>query len=528
MNYLVLTANDWLYPDVAQYPHQSEVIDIFGAKDAEIGVQVFFPHTAAGQKITICAQGVPMPDAYRENDVLITSNSGITFENIDNPPDVSDTTVRKAPYRVYDCLQPFTEGGDVTRGEATALYLSWHTAGAGEVQGKITVTIGEESTEIPVHIRVYNVAMPGEKEWTLSIYNWFSLAQLELQYDAPMHSDKWFDMFVNMLRLMRRTHQSHLPIPMSCIGVEEVEPGKYVFDFTMLDKYIEAGRAAGIPWVAISDLATKDYVDNGDYFLYHQPEGRQIVATSKEGYRLIAQLLPAIGEHMREKGMYDHFLLGIGDEPLEHQANQYRILCGIARKFLPGVKLFNAISTPTLRGALDYAIPLNKDFQEHMDVYDAYRANGDTVWQYTCCGPTGPWLNRLMDQELLRPRLLHWGNYRYALPGYLHWGFNYWTGKGEEAYEHANGIINRGTALLPPGDTHISYPGNENGPWLSIRAEMMRMGCEDYELLCRLARKDKARADAICLKAMRAFDDFEKDTAAFESVYRALLEALEQ
>ncbi|MFH1568112.1 MAG: DUF4091 domain-containing protein, partial [Gemmatimonadota bacterium] len=82
-----------------------------------------------------------------------------------------------------------------------------------------------------------------------------------------------------------------------------------------------------------------------------------------------------------------------------------------------------------------------------------------------------------------------------------------------------------GGNCLPAGDTHIVYPGPD-GPWSSLRLEAQREGLEDYELLRQLRERDPRRATAVTRKAIRAFDQYTKDTRTFRRARRALLEAL--
>ena len=208
--------------------------------------------------------------------------------------------------------------------------------------------------------------------------------------------------------------------------------------------------------------------------------------------------------------------------------DNYRILAGVVRKFMPGMKIFDAVVHPELRGAVDYFIPLNSDYEIQRDAFEALRAEGDTLWFYTACSPGGRYLNRMLDLELLRTRLLHWGNFRYNLAGYLHWGFNCWQPDQPDVYEYANAVINDGHTLLPPGDTHICYPGDASGPWMSIRAEQMRAGAEDYELLYLLKDRDPVRAQQILDGIMRSFTDYETNPIAFDRAYQALLTALDE
>ncbi len=56
--------------------------------------------------------------------------------------------------------------------------------------------------------------------------------------------------------------------------------------------------------------------------------------------------------------------------------------------------------------------------------------------------------------------------------------------------------------------------------------EAQRIGIEDAELLLLLKARDPARAQAIMARVFRAFDDYEKDVAAYRAAKRELLTAL--
>lgn len=169
------------------------------------------------------------------------------------------------------------------------------------------------------------------------------------------------------------------------------------------------------------------------------------------------------------------------------------------------------------RRSVDIWVPKNSYYQEHQEEFEVHRRFGDTLWCYTCCFPGGHYMNRLLDMPLIRTRLLHWGNYLYNLVGYLHWGFNHYKPEQDPFEETSPG-------RLPPGDTHIVYPGPE-GPWGSVRLEAMAAGIEDYELLRRLESKDKDLAHKIVHSCLRSFSDADEDPAKFSETHRRLLEA---
>ena len=133
-----------------------------------------------------------------------------------------------------------------------------------------------------------------------------------------------------------------------------------------------------------------------------------------------------------------------------------------------------------------------------------------------------------MDGELLKPRLLHYGNYLFDLPGYLHWGFNYYQGDMDHLRQKTCGLSNDKIHYWPAGDTNICYPGNANGPWMSVRAERMRTGCEDCELLWMIADADKAKADELCTNVVQSFNEYTTDVVAFEDNYIQMLETADE
>jgi transposase-like protein len=93
------------------------------------------------------------------------------------------------------------------------------------------------------------------------------------------------------------------------------------------------------------------------------------------------------------------------------------------------------------------------------------------MWIYTVgIFQAGPLPNKTVDVPLIQSRVLHWFNYRFGLPGYLHWGLNQWT---EDPFEAPG---------QHRGDGWHVYPKKE-GLLNSLRWEQMRNGIQDYECL---------------------------------------------
>ena len=530
---IVVSANEWLYPDVITYASASDRIDLHAPRGGYASVQLLIKGTVPGDAIKVtCSDGLGVPECYRLLDVFVALNvgerGGLNREGVDPTPWVT----RLAPFRVYDAMQPFDQGGNVVEKDVTALYICFPIAknAMSEVRrGTTKLTIGDQTVEIPTQVTVHKATMPEKSR--LSITNWYNLGNIGNPYGIKQYSEEWFDMYSKLMKTMQRTRQTHIIISLASIRIEQKEDSTYTFDFSTTKRIMQMAVNAGFQTLELGHLGVRNYEAHEPIWLFYRPGNRKIYATSEEAYTFLAQFLPQWVSFLKENGWYDKCVQHISDEPTMQTADDYRMLSLITRKFMPSVPLFDAIVHPELRGASDYWIPYNSIYQREQEKWEKLRFLGDEIWVYTCTNPGGKWLNRTLDMELLRPRLMHWGNYRFNISGYLHWGFNFWTyprNVDPMQYLVENSVVYRQDGSprgWPAGDSHICYPGNKNGPWMSVRAERIRTGAEDCELLYIIADKDKAKADALCANVLTSFDTYTTDVNVFDTNYIKLLEA---
>ncbi|HUU21062.1 MAG TPA: DUF4091 domain-containing protein, partial [Phycisphaerae bacterium] len=147
---------------------------------------------------------------------------------------------------------------------------------------------------------------------------------------------------------------------------------------------------------------------------------------------------------------------------------------------------------------------------------------GDEVWTYVCCGPTGQYANRFIDQKTVLPRLIFWIMAKWGATGYLHWGYN-WSAVPVAEIDTTHFLPAQGP--VQSGDACVVYPG-PHGPHDSIRWEQQREGVQDYELLRLLGARDGGRARDICSRLVQDIDRYDTSAAAFRAARRELLEAL--
>ncbi len=511
MKYTIVSAAEFTYPDVWEYPSSGPVIDVFSARGSYACCQVLL--SDAQENASVSFEGLPEgahPELYALVPVQVERNHGIQPEEY--APHYPE---RVAPYWLYDCLRPF-DGTLTLTGGAGGLYLSVRIdkeAVPGDYEGSMTV----DGLRIPLRLKIYAASLPEE---TLTMINGCSQEAVARCHGVPLGSPEYLAIEKKYLSMLRRLHQNMMYV--GGVKVAQTGENRWSFDFSEMLGQIRRFDAAGIRSFNGPSVGWRKSWKASTILL-----NGSIPAMSYEGYCYLMQYLPALRDALRESGFIDRFVMGVADEPNNENCTEFRALCGLIRKICPEIKLIDAMSYGNLHGALDIWVPLNAEYDKHMKEIETLRAAGDEIWHYVCCVPREKgYINRFMDYPLLSTRYLHWGNYRHSLTGYLHWAANCYQ-PGQDPFtlncpEHHN---TDSVCFLPAGDTHLIYPGRDE-PWMSIRLEAQRESAEEYELLTALARTDRQLADEICQSVFRSFKDVEYDVSKFTDAKKRLLEAL--
>ncbi len=521
MRYIVVSANEFTYPDIFEYQSQSAKADLHTPRNSFASAQILLKDIPENANISVSLKGsLSSLDCcwYELVPVYVEDNPFLNKENaLPNCPN------RWAPFYIYDCLKPLQKTLTPFNGVA-GLYFSIRipkNASAGIIDGQAEISVNGETITVPVSITVYSAVVPEEENLKIIVgYN----SRLTAQYhNVPFGSDEHKKLDIQYLKMLRHMRQNMLYVP-NTIKVETDGNGTYTFDFSEMISFVKTALSLGFKYFNAPSVGRRKSWKGSTILV-----GPGIEAMSFEGYQYLSQYLPALRKVLLENGWMDNFYMGISDEPNEANATEFRALCGLVRRFIPEIKLIDAASYGNIHGSLDVYVPLNSEYQKHRKEFETYRSNGDEIWHYVCCGPRGEgFINRFMDYPLLSTRYLFWGNYKYNLGGYLHWASNFYQ-PNQDPFKN-NCPLHRNTdseTILPSGDTHIIYPG-EGEPWMSIRLEAHRQSAEEYELLRMLSNKDKSLADSICEKAFRSFNDVEYDPVKFENVRIELLKAVSE
>ena len=526
MEFGIFSSNEFLYTD-------SKIAD--GKKEIKISVA---GNSYATAQILINAKGNIKAEWFTDSKsfaklqifklipVYVDKNTGSsTTDSVVPQGTIVEYAPKFAPFYVYDAMEPVTDEIIVNENGLVALYLRWSTAeiNSGLYNGKIILTdTNDDKTEIKTELNVTNAVIP--KNETFRVTNWFDIEVMATFHDIKEWSEEHWQQIEKYGKLMREAHQTDFWLPKNIFTYKKDFNGNYTFDFSITERLIKLYLSLGFKYIEGPMMLYRKSWEHADFYI--KIDGEAVPALSDDAYEFMKDFYTQLYDFLKKNGWEKIFFAHVGDEPQKYCTKDYRVLSGQIRKWMPGVKIIEAVETPELDGAVDIWVPKSDRYLTYKEEFDRKMARGeDEFWYYTCMFPGGHYLNRLLDQELLRTRYLHWANYVYGFTGYLHWGLNIYkllNGNGvfTGACDRPDGVRMQ---LLPAGDTHIVYPLGKQ-VLRSVRLEMMRAGCEDYELIKLLEQKDKKKADEIVGKCVRSFTDYEKDVDIFEATHRELLE----
>ena len=518
MKYIIVSSSEWLYPDIQEYSTAAKTIACHAVRGGWLTAQILLTGLSGMNKIK-CEMTGGISGLETEFYEMVPVLVGETA--LDTPNATPLYPNRTGPFYIYDCMKPLGENITEMNG-AAALYISAYVPKDYEpciYKGVLKILCGGETFDIPVEFTVHKAVLPEE---TLKYINFYNRHCTAKYHKTEFNSDEHIRLDLMYYKMMRRMHQNMLIT--GGIAVTKTGENKYAFDFSQFEEYVKTALSLGFKYFLAPYIGGRrswresTILVNGD-----------IPCLTYEAYAYLSQYLGEFGALLNKNGWTDNVYFGISDEPNEANAVEYRALCGMVRHLLPGIKLMDAMSYGPFYGSLDVYVPLNSEYERNRDKFEEFRNGGDEIWHYVCCGPRSDgYINRFMDYPLLATRYLFWGNYKYNLKGYLHWALNqYQPGQDPFTNNWPNHTNADAHCILPPGDTHLVYPG-EGEPWMSMRLEAQRESAEEYEILIAIAKKDKKTADELCGKCFRRFNDVENDASVFDKIRIELLEAFDK
>ncbi len=451
-------------------------------------------------------------------------------KNTPNTPD--DELDAKAPVEVPDPILD-KEYISIKSNHSQACWFSVYVPSdtdPGTYHGNIKIICDEEIKKLKIILNVYPITLPREKH--LLVTNWYSISNIAKFYNVELWSDDFWNIFRKWIRFMVEYGQTVFLVPLHLtIKVYEAENG-FRFNFNIFDKYVETLFDLGAVKIELSHLAGfKEWGKREIAYRNFNVIDKEGKVKEVEGSKIIPHLLPLLEKHLEEKGWLEKSLIHVADEPLEDNIDVWKKISDEIHGYAPRIDRIDAIETIGFEGFLEVWVPTLQHYNDWFNSYENAKNKGYEVWFYTCLNPKGRYPNRFLDYPLVKTRILHWINYAYGLKGYLHWGFDKWQ---DDPFGEPN-------PRLPPGDTHISYPG-DRGPLPSLRLEAMREGIQDYGLFTLYEREIRDikkkigvreddppfeyRSIEICRLAVRSMTDYPRSMKELLSIRKKLIDEI--
>ena len=444
---------EWLYPDskIGEVDPCAE-IDVPANGVAE--VNILFNGLDPDKPVSF-SSSAECGEWFRLVAVPVEKNTGPEgfVENIEKGRTNLFVT-RRAPFKVFDAMQPIPGGKVMPLSDTMALRFRLRNlpSGTARLPVELSFSQGGFSAKLPFNINIHKVCVPPVGKNSFKFTNWMDwYGAMRCHGVRSYWLDGHFETIEKYLRLAMYARQNVAPVPMFI--KKDKETGLQVLDEARFVRFVEMAKRIGFAYFEGPLLCR--FGEGGWKAKNFKLRSTGDISTSRDGAAELGRIASLLASMVERNGWKDIWYQHVADEPSEFNISEYRITVGIVRKYMPGIKLIDTIENPDFAGSLDVFVPKNFKYEADKAKYEALRTRpSDEIWCYTCITPGGKWLNRLLDQEVLRSLYLPWGCHVHSLDGYLHWGFNRYA-PGKTPFDP--GFNEKG----PAGDRNLVYPARD-------------------------------------------------------------------
>ncbi|MBO5852385.1 MAG: DUF4091 domain-containing protein [Clostridia bacterium] len=460
--------------------------------------------------------------------------------------DLDPDYVRTEPGLYPDILMPLhnTNGVTVLKQQLHPVWIDVKNDGsisAGEhtLKFKLFNRTHELIAENEITINVIDTCLP---EQETKVTQWFYADCLADYYDVDVWSERHFEICRRFIQTAVDNGINMILTPVltppldTAVGWERttnqlvqvaLNDGKYSFDLSLLDRWVNMCLDCGVKYFEINHLFTQ-------WGAFHCPKvmatvdgeykkifGWESAAEGEEYVTFLNLLLKEVTSYFEGRGLKDNVYFHISDEPWAEHLPQYKLNRKNIGEALKGWHILDALShveyfkeglceNPVAQ--VNRILPfLEEDIKER--------------WVYYCCYPYEGYSNRFMAMHSARTRFLGTQMFKYGLDGFLHWGYNYYN--NQFSWDHIDPMLNANAGHWAGGGDAVSvYPGRHGMPLESIRIVAFRQGLEDIRAmkLCEslYSKQEVVAAIEEAFGGEIVFEKCANDTATMQRVRDAI------
>lgn len=366
-------------------------------------------------------------------------------------------------------------------------------------------TVAEETFTLTL----LNVQLPKQK----TIHTeWFHTDCIAQFYGIPVFSDRYWDLIEKYMQTAIKHSVNMILTPLftppldTAVGAERLtvqlvditlDKTGYHFNFDKLAKWIALANQAGITYFEMSHLFTQWGAHATPKIMVHTEGelkalfGWHVKASDPSYKTFLEAFLPALKVFLDGQNLQGKCFFHISDEPSLEQIDAYKEAHDLVQSLLEGYPLMDALSNLEFyeKGVIDYPVCSNDHIAPFIE------AKVPHLWAYYCCAQHTDVSNRFMALPSFRNRILGVQLYKYAIEGFLHWGYNFYNSHLSKSAINPF-LVTDAQMTFPSGDPFLVYPG-EQGPLESIRLKVLAEAFIDvraFELLESLSSRDEVLA----------------------------------
>ncbi len=353
-------------------------------------------------------------------------------------------------------------------------------AKAGIYKGSVAVKSKDGATkELTYSVKVLDRILPSPDQWNFHLDFWQNPYAIARVHNVELWSEEHFEAMRPYMLMLASAGQKVITTTLidkpwngqtldpfgSMVTWIKKADGKWVYDFTIFDMWVEFMMVCGIT----QEIACYSMIPwNLSFQYFDQASKTNKYIKSSPGKKLYnehwGRMLEQFAAHLKDKDWFDITCIAMDERALD----QMQKGIGLIHERAPGLKISLAGNYhPEIEKDLyDYCVDEQSKEQFSHSVIERRRAEGKKTTYYTCCSTNRP--NTFTFSEPAEAEFLGWYAIRKGLDGYLRWAYNSWT---------TDPVSDSRFTAWSGGDTYIVYPEAHS----SMRWERLIEGVQAFE-----------------------------------------------